>query len=204
MSSGYEESEERLPTLYLLHGMGQNHRWWAEVARVDKIVTAMIATGQIRPVIIAMPNGNWIERDVSTTSLYDDHCETGLDLMAQALKALGDRMKGLAIYKVSCDGNFEDYVVRDVVAKIDSSFRTNGERYIGGFSIGGRGAMQFAVAHDDVFDGAFGLSGNYNFLRQAIRSPDQRPKGCMKLFLAAGTMDQRGIYGDLNTFLFHK
>ena len=200
---GYEESDEPFPTLYLLHGMSQNHRWWAELARVDRIATAMIAQGRIRPAIIVMPNGNRVQYDMPTTSIYDNACETGLDTMAQALKAIGKRLPSLNIYKVSCEGNFEQYVVVDLFSEIDSSFRTSDERYIGGFSIGGRGAVQLAVAHGDVLDGAFGLSGNYNFVRHGIRSGERRPAAGTKLFLASGSMDQRGIYGDLSTMLLH-
>ena len=125
---GYQESGERYPTLYLLHGMSQGHEWWTEVARIDRIATAMIASGKIKPLIIVMPNGNRVESDISTTSLYDDHCRTGLDVVARAVKAVGDRLTGLKVYKVSCEGDFEDYVVSDVVGEIDSRYRTNGER----------------------------------------------------------------------------
>ena len=198
---GYDESEEHYPTLYLLHGMSQGHRWWTEVARVDRIATAMIAAGKIRPVIIVMPNGNRVEWDVSTTSLYDDHCETALD---RALKALGDRLQAVRIYKVECDGNFEDYIVQDVVEEIESKYSTNGERYVGGFSIGGREALQLALRNEEIFDGAFGLSGNYDYLRQGLRRGGLPPSDGMKLFLASGDKDQRGVYGELNTFLFHR
>ena len=134
-----------------------------------------------------MPNGNRVEQDVSTTGLYDDHCRTGLDVLARALKALGDRLTGLRIYKVSCDADFGNYIVNEVVKDVDSSYRTDGERYIGGFSVGGRGALQLSVANGGVFDGGFGLSGSYDFLRKAMRNKDQR-----------------GLYGELGTFLFHK
>ena len=201
---GYEGSEERYPALYLLHGMGQGHRWWTEVARVDRIATAMIASGKIRPLIIVMPNGNRVERDISTTSLYDDHCETGLDLVARVFKALGDRLTGLRIYHVSCDANFEDYIAAELVREVGNKYRTNGERYIGGFSLGGRGAMQLALGYDGVFAGAFGLSGNYDYLRRALENGGAQPANGMKLLLASGDKDQRGVYGELNTFLFHK
>ena len=201
---GYSESSKRYPTLYLLHGMSQGHEWWTEVARIDRIATAMIASGRIRPPIVVMPNGNRVEREISTTSLYDDRCRTGLDVVARALKTVGDRFAGLRIYKVSCEGDFETYIARDVVGEIDASFRTSGERYVGGFSIGGRGAMQLALRNPDVFDGAIGLSGNYDFLRQGLRSGEiPAPRGA-RLFLAAGDKDQRGVYGRLNTALFHR
>ena len=204
LPSGYHDSEVRYPTLYLLHGMSQGPTWWTQVARIDRIVTAMIDSAKIRPLIIVMPNGNRVEHDVSTTSLYDNRCQTGLDVLARSLKALGDRLERARIYKVSCDGNFEDYIVRDVVADVDSTYRTNGERYIGGFSIGGRGALQLALGNVAVFDGAFGVSGNYEFLRRALRRGDIGPEVHTRLFLASGDTDQRGLYGALNTLLFHK
>ena len=201
---GYEESNDTYPTLFLLHGMSQGHRWWTEVARIDRIATAMIESGKIRPMIIVMPNGNRVERDFSTTSLYDDHCDTGLDFVARTLKAIGDRLSGLRIYKISCDGDFEDYIVREMVEEVGSKYRSNGQRYLGGFSIGGRAALQLALGNDAVFDGVFGLSGNYDFLRRKLSDGEMVPSDGMKVFLASGNKDQRGVYGELNTFLFHK
>jgi enterochelin esterase-like enzyme len=201
---GYESSDERYPTLYLLHGMSQDQRWWTEVARVDRIITAMIASGKVRPAIIVMPNGNRVEREVSTTSLYDDRCETGLDIVASVLSALGNRFQGLRIYRVSCWSDFRSFVVNEVIGEIDSRYRTSGERYVGGFSVGGRGALQLALGNGGAFAGTFGLSGNYDFLRRQLRRGEIQPPEGMKLFLAAGNKDQRGIYGELNTFLFHK
>jgi enterochelin esterase-like enzyme len=183
--------------------MSQDQRWWTEVARVDRIATAMIESGKIRPLIIAMPNGNRVQADISTTSIYDDHCRTGLDILARVLKAIGDVVKPLRIYKVSCDGNFEAYIANELVQDIDSRYSTNGERYIGGFSTGGRGALQLAFGNDDVFGGAFGLSGNYDYLRSSLRS-GELPAGDLRLFLASGDNDQRGVYGELGTVLFHR
>ncbi len=201
---GYADSDARYPALYLLHGMGQDHKWWTEVARIDRIATAMITSGKVRPVIIVMPNGNRVEGDVATTGLYDGNCKTGLDVMARLLKAIGDLLPRLQLYNVSCDGDFEEFITEEVVQEIDSRYRTNGERYIGGFSLGGRGAVQLALAHPDVFQGAFGLSGNYDYLRQSLRKGALAFQDGTKLFLGAGNHDQRGVYGELNTFLFHQ
>jgi enterochelin esterase-like enzyme len=201
---GYEESSESYPVLYLLHGMSQNFRWWAEVARVDRIATSMIDAGKIRPSIIVMPNGNRIANNESTTSLYDNRCRTGLDLIARALTFIGDLAPNLRIYNISCEADFASYIIRDVMSDVDSRFRTNGENYVGGFSLGGRGAVQLALVHDDVFDGAFGLSGNYDYLRNRISRNELENGGHTRLFLGSGDNDQRGVYGDLNTFLFHK
>ena len=164
----------------------------------------MIASGKIRSLIIVMPNGNRVEEDATTTSIYDDRCKTGLDIVARMLKALGDRFDRLMMYKVSCEGDFEEFIVKDLVGEIDSRYRTTGERYVGGFSIGGRGAMQLAFGNGDVFAGAFGMSGNYDYLRRALRDEEIAPLNGMKLFLATGDKDQRGVYGEINTYLFDK
>jgi len=168
---GYEASIARYPALYLLHGMSQGPTWWTEVARVDRIVTSMIESEKIRPLIIVMPDGNGVEGDVSTTSLYDDRCQTGLDVVARAAKLIGDLLEGLRIYKISCEGDFEDYIVNEVVSEVDSAYRTNGERYIGGFSVGGRGALNLALAHNGLFDGAFGRERQ---LRLLPEGPEKR------------------------------
>ena len=200
----YEGSDERYPALYLLHGMSQDNAWWTQVGRVDRIATAMIASGRVKPLIIVMPNGNRVERDVSTTSLYDDHCDTGLDAVARVLKSLGDRVRSLRIYKISCEGDFGAYIADEVVEEVDTRYRTSQERYVGGFSVGGRGALQLALGTDGVFDGAFGLSGNYDYVRKGLREGDISSDGDLRLFLAAGDKDQRGVYGGLSTFLFHR
>ncbi len=38
----YESSGKRYPVLYMLHGMSQDNAWWTQVARVDRIATAMV------------------------------------------------------------------------------------------------------------------------------------------------------------------
>lgn len=60
-------------------------------------------------------------------------------------------------------GNFEDYVAREIVALVDSSFRTNPGRQwraIAGFSMGGYGAIKFGMKHSDVFGQVGSLSGS--------------------------------------------
>ncbi len=58
-------------------------------------------------------------------------------------------------------GNWEDYLVRDVVHFVDSSFRTLARaesRGIAGHSMGGYGAIMLGMKHPDIFGGLYGLS----------------------------------------------
>jgi S-formylglutathione hydrolase FrmB len=53
-------------------------------------------------------------------------------------------------------GNYEDYIVHDLVAFIDTTFRTLAERNyrcISGFSMGGGGSAYLAIKHPDVYCG---------------------------------------------------
>lgn len=58
-------------------------------------------------------------------------------------------------------GNWEEYVVRDVVGYVDSHFRTlprADSRGISGHSMGGFGALNIAMLHPDVFGAVYSLS----------------------------------------------
>ncbi|MEO6712975.1 MAG: alpha/beta hydrolase-fold protein [Mycobacteriales bacterium] len=61
----------------------------------------------------------------------------------------------------SGEGDFEDYIVRDVVAHVDATYSTvahRSGRYIGGLSMGGYAALHAAFKHPDVFSKVGGHS----------------------------------------------
>lgn len=58
-------------------------------------------------------------------------------------------------------GNWEDYIVRDLVGYVDKKYRTIAKaesRGIAGFSMGGYGAIKLAMKHPDVFGATYGTS----------------------------------------------
>jgi enterochelin esterase-like enzyme len=55
---GYEDSKEKYPVLYLLHGMGGDEEAWIALGRAAQIMDNLIAQGKARPMIVVMPNGN--------------------------------------------------------------------------------------------------------------------------------------------------
>lgn len=60
---------------------------------------------------------------------------------------------------------FESYIIKDVVSKIDNVFRTNRSskaRVISGLSMGGYGALYLSARHPDVFGAAGSMSGALN------------------------------------------
>lgn len=55
---GYEETKEKFPVLYLLHGMGGDEDAWPTLGRVVQIMDNLIAAGKAKPMIVVMPNGH--------------------------------------------------------------------------------------------------------------------------------------------------
>lgn len=74
----------------------------------------------------------------------------------------GAAQNGGAFYVNSeVSGNWEDYVVNEVVTYVDSTYRTlanRDSRGIFGFSMGGFGALNLALNHPDVFGATFSMS----------------------------------------------
>ncbi|WP_321343567.1 alpha/beta hydrolase-fold protein [uncultured Draconibacterium sp.] len=55
---GYEDSKEKYPVLYLLHGGGGDEDAWSSLGRANYILDNLIATGKAKPMIVVMTNGN--------------------------------------------------------------------------------------------------------------------------------------------------
>ena len=94
----------------------------------------------------------------------------------------GDSKPGGSFYVNSpVTGNWEDYIVQDVVGYVDANFRTlpqTDSRGITGHSMGGFGALNIAMHHPDVFSAVYsmspglfdenGLAESFMFAREAL------------------------------------
>lgn len=90
---GYHESDESYPTLYLLHGSGDNERAWVDVGRANLIFDNLIAAGEMAPMVVVMPNGHpipWADRSRdrdANTKLFRQ------DLVGDLLPLVEDRYR---------------------------------------------------------------------------------------------------------------
>ncbi|GAB2671924.1 alpha/beta hydrolase-fold protein [Kribbella swartbergensis] len=129
---GYAESTQRYPVLYLLHGRGDTMAAWTQVkSRLDDL----IGSGEIPPTIAVMPDAPWSSR----ASYYVDSAYTGAD-------------PGRPV---------ETAFFRDLVPHVDASYRTIADRTgraVAGYSMGGAGALRYAMAHPEVFGASIVLS----------------------------------------------
>ena len=55
---GYDNSNEKYPVLYLLHGGGEDERGWANQGKTDLILDNLIAEKKAKPMLIVMMDGN--------------------------------------------------------------------------------------------------------------------------------------------------
>jgi len=132
---GYEESKEKYPVLYLLHGAGGDEEAWVTLGRATQIMDNLIARGMAKPMIVVMPNGN-----VSQEA------------------APGEESKGF--YKPSLmipgtmNGKFEETFM-DIVKFVESSYRVKADkadRAIAGLSMGGFHSLHISRYYPQTFD----------------------------------------------------
>lgn len=133
LPSGYADTALRYPVLYLLHGRGDNLASWA---RVKPELDALIAAGDLPPVIAILPDAPSSER----AGYYVDSAYTGPG---------------------SPGAPVETAFLTELVPHVESTYRVHTERAgraIGGYSMGGYGALRYALAYPELFSAALVLS----------------------------------------------
>jgi enterochelin esterase-like enzyme len=121
---GYENSTEKYPVLYLLHGGGEDQTGWATQGKANLILDNLIAENKAKPMIIAMLDGNM--GNTGGVAGFNEN----------ALKAFENELKTGAIPFV--ENNFK--VAKD--AK---------NRALAGLSMGGLQTLYAGVKNSDLF-----------------------------------------------------
>ncbi len=130
LPDGYADSDRRYPVLYLLHGHGGTEDDWLDGGGLAAALDRLIAVGAVPPMLVVMPGlGN---------SWYVDNPDEG----------------GL--------GAVQTAFLTDLLTHVDRTWRTDarrGSRAVAGLSMGGWGAVRFAMLRPDWFAAAASLSG---------------------------------------------
>lgn len=72
------------------------------------------------------------------------------------------------------EDKFESYITEELIPEIDLLYKTNPKResrFIGGLSMGGFGALKFALKKPDLFAFAFSISGAFSAPQQTNSNP---------------------------------
>lgn len=129
LPDGYDQNNRSYPVLYLLHGSGDDHTGWVQFGEVQRIADKAIKEGDAAPMIIVMPDANSV-------------------------------MKG---YFNTVDGKFdyEDFFIKELIPHVEKRFRCRAEkqfRAVSGLSMGGGGALIYALHHPELFSSCAPLS----------------------------------------------
>ncbi len=133
--AGYEDSKQKYPVLYLLHGMGGDENAWLELGRTAQIMDNLIAAGKAKPMIVVMPNGNASEEAMP-----------GVDS-----KGLVQPTSNLPH---TADGLYEA-AFPEIVSFVEKHYRVKANsknRAIAGLSMGGFHTLYTSINHPDMFD----------------------------------------------------
>ena len=93
----------------------------------------------------------------------DDLIAAGMDPAIFVFPDCITKLGGSQYVNSSATGNYEDYIVKELVPLIDSRYRTNGLRGLIGGSSGGIGSFTLAAKHPDVFEAFADQSGDSAF-----------------------------------------
>jgi len=130
LPASYAAGAKRYPVVYLLHGIADSYEVWTETWKIPALLDRLIAEKKIGEMIVVMPNAR-------------------------------NRFLGSYYLNSSTTGRWSDYVATEIVAAVDKELRTiagrNG-RGVVGHSMGGFGAIHFAMTRPEVFSAAYALS----------------------------------------------
>jgi putative tributyrin esterase len=139
----------RYPVAFYLHGAWGAEDDWVTLGRIDRTLDSLMAVG-LPEMIVVLPDG-------------DDGWYTTWNALNNTAACRADtrRREPAATYCVPWP-KYDEYIARDLVAHIDSSYRTLARRErrgIAGLSMGGYGAISLALRYPDVFAAAASHSG---------------------------------------------
>jgi enterochelin esterase family protein len=182
----YEQSTERYPVLYLLHGSGSDENSWINSGKANVIIDNLLADGKIKPMVVVMPFGFAFAR------------------------AAGAGRGDAAENKQQREGFLRDFL-EDVMPLVDSTLRVytdRDHRAIAGLSLGGAQALAIGLTHTELFSRVAGFSpalgaannpetGGVNF--DTVLADSAAINGKLKLlWVSSGTEDT--LFGSIQDF----
>ena len=131
LPAGYSPAQE-YPVIYLLHGLYGVYSDWQEKGRMKDVADELIASGELVPVVIVMPNAG--HEDVH-------HVQNG--------------------YFNVQDWPYEDFFFQELMPTAEGAYHcggSKGRRAIMGLSMGGGGSIGYAQRHPELFSSSYGMS----------------------------------------------
>jgi S-formylglutathione hydrolase len=150
LPAGYDSSQARYPVFYYLHGLtGDEHSWF----KGGHLADAADALG-LQAIVITPDGDDGFYTDAVGKVDYDACMKDGTGLFMPQFQ---NRAKTCVHQR-----NYETYITKDLVGDVDATYRTIASRDgrgLAGMSMGGFGALELSMRHQDEFSAAASHSG---------------------------------------------
>ena len=162
------DSSKKYPVLYLLHGIGGDHKEWMQ-GTPNIIMDNLYAKGKAKPMIIVMPNGRALPNDKPEGNIYSAEMTKGFEI-------------------------FERDLIDDLIPFIQGKYSTYTDqehRAIAGLSMGGGQSLNFGLGNLDkfAFVGGFSSAPNTKQPEQLIPDVAATKKANKVLWMVCGSKD---------------
>jgi enterochelin esterase-like enzyme len=198
---GYDtDRERRYPVLYLQHGAGEDERGWANQGRVNFILDNLLAERKAKPMLVVMEKG-YARRPGEAAPAPPPRPAPG-----QNRPAPRDFSRMFSA--------FEEVMVKDLIPRIDATYRTipdRENRAMAGLSMGGMQTFQITLKHLDLFAYIGGFSGGGGGFGGASFDPKTAHNGVMAdadafnkkvrlVWLGIGTAEGERMYNGIKNY----
>lgn len=150
LPAGYDTSQTHYPVFYYLHGLtGDEHSWF----KGGHLADAADALG-LQAIVVTPDGDDGFYSDAVGTVDYDKCMADGTGLF---LPQFQNHAKTCVRTR-----NYETYITKDLVTDVDATYRTipsRDGRGLAGMSMGGFGALELSMRHQDEFSAAASHSG---------------------------------------------
>ena len=132
LPSGFDKSDKQYPVIYMLHGLSDTYTAWAERGGMQTVADELIGTGELREVVIIMPNAGGPDIHNTWNGYFN--------------------MPGW---------NYEDFFFKEFLPQVERKYRIisdKGHRAVMGLSMGGGGSTVYCQRHPDMFSSCYAMS----------------------------------------------
>ncbi len=132
LPSDFEKTSNKLPVIYLLHGLTDTYTAWDQKGGMKDITDELIESGETVPVVIIMPNAGGPDVNNTPNGYFN--------------------MEGWA---------YEDFFFNELIPAAEQKYRGIGDkqhRAVMGLSMGGGGSVGYCQRHPDMFSSCYAMS----------------------------------------------
>jgi enterochelin esterase-like enzyme len=162
--------KKKYPVLYLLHGIGGDHKEWLNGGKPQVILDNLYADRKLEQMIVVMPNGRAMKDDRAIGNLFDS-------------------------VRVKAFATFEKDLLNDLIPYIEKNypvFLDRAHRAVAGLSMGGGQSLNFGLGNLDKFAwvGGFSSAPNTREPEELLPNPEDARKKLKLLWISCGDKDR--------------